>query len=104
MKKQEQRTVHWIADADYTSGTLINHPAAGVGSLINDVTSGVMCALDVWCVVELDNSGVAFTAGATVGYDQTNHQAVVAAGGDFDIGKAEGSVGTGQKVRVWLNK
>jgi len=54
-------------------------------------------------VVELVNSGVVFADGATVGYDASADEAVVAAGGDFDAGTCVGGAAASAPVRVLLN-
>ena len=54
-------------------------------------------------VVEIDNSGVVFADGATVGYDQVADTAVAAAGGTFDCGTCVGGAGATDPVRVLLN-
>ena len=66
--------------------------------------AGDLASATVVGIVELDNSGVAFSDGDVVGYDATDKDAVVAAGGDFDVGTSVGDVGSSGKVLVWLNQ
>jgi len=102
-KVKSDDTINWVADADYTAGTLIEHASGKVGVIVNDVLSGETCTLELNVTVEIDNSGVIFADGATVGYDQSADNAVVAAGGDFDCGKAVQAATATQKVLVMLN-
>lgn len=102
-KVRSDEVLHWTADAAYTAGTLIQHDTGKIGVVVNDVESGAECALEIGVQVEVDNSGVIFAAGATVGYDQSADNAVAAAGGDFDIGKAVNAATATEKVLVLLN-
>lgn len=66
---------------------------------------GALGSVRINCVVELDNSGVIFAEGATVGYDATDDDAVAGGGGDFDCGVCvnPGGATAAEKVRVLLS-
>lgn len=108
MYKTDGKHVDLTVAAQTKAGTLVQ-----IGSRIGivdphpegrDWQAGEDGVATVRGTVEIDNSGVAFAYGATVGYDQTNDQAVVAAGGDFDVGPCvnQGGAGTTDKVRVLI--
>ena len=102
-KKYTSDVVHFTASADTLSGALIELGVGLVGIVVNDVVSGDMRAAEPYVQVLINNSGVAYTAGDTVGYDASADEAVAAAGGDFDVGKAVNDAGTSEAVLVMLN-
>lgn len=106
---QDGRHIDFIATAETAAGTLMQiGTTVGIVDPKPDGTAwaiGELMSLSIGCVVELDNSGVAFDFGDAVGYDGTDNDAVAAAGGDFDCGVCvnPAGAGTGDKVLVLLD-
>lgn len=102
---------HLYSEGDSLDYTPVAAKSAGelveiggkVGILSNDLEAGQLGAARIKGVIKLDNSGVVFADGATVGYDATAMNAVVAAGGDFDCGTCVGGAAADEQVTVLLN-
>jgi len=105
---QDSRHVNIQLAAETAAGALVEiGNTVGIVDPKPDGTNwaiGELGSISIRCIVELDNSGVAFAYGATVGYDATDDDAVAAAGGDFDCGVCvnPGGAGTTDKVQVLL--
>lgn len=82
-----------------------------VGGLIGvankEIADGELGALQIegaFDVTKASGGGITFTAGATVGWDNTGNTAVAAGTGDFDIGSAVAAAADADAfVRVKLN-
>ncbi len=103
---QDARHIDIVPAAQTAAGTLVQvGTTVGIVDPKPDGTpweAGELGSLAIRCAVEIDNSGVVFAYGATVGYDATNDEAVAALGGDFDCGVAIAAAGATDKVRVLL--
>lgn len=105
---QDSRHVNIQPVAQTAAGALVQ-----IGSTVGIVDSkpdgtpwesGELGSISIRCIAEVDNSGVVFAYGATVGYDETADEAVAAAGGDFDAGVCvnPGGATATDKVQVLL--
>ena len=105
---QDGKHLDFTAVGTEVTGDLIEI-AGGVGIVDpkadgTDYEAGDLGSVTVYGIVELDNSGVAFSDGGLVGYDATAKDAVATTTGDFDVGTSVGDAGSSGKVLVWLNQ
>ena len=105
---QDARHVDIIPAAETAAGTFI--ALGGTVGIVDPKPDGTPWAAgelgsaSIRCAVEVDNSGVVFAVGDTVGYSNANDNAVAALGGDLDIGVCinPGGAGATDKVIVLL--
>lgn len=88
--------------SDISAGTLVQ-VGGQAGIVDNDIAANTLGAVTVRGTVKLDNSGVIFADGATVGYDASGNNAVAGGGGDFDCGTCVGGATASEQVVVLLN-
>lgn len=90
--REDDKHVTFTAAGTLVAGALIEIAGAvGIVDAKPDGTSwaaGELASATIRGQVDVPNSGIIFAAGATVGYDESADEAVVAAGGDFDCGVA----------------
>lgn len=98
----EGDSLDYTPDSAKSAGELVEI-GGKVGILSNDLEAGQLGAARIKGVIKLDNSGVIFADGATVGYDATDKDAVAAGDGDFNCGTCVGGAAADEQVTVLLN-
>ncbi len=85
---QEGNALDYTPIADKVAGDVVQR-AGLCGVVINDIVANDKGAVQITGVIKVPiATGVSFTEGAEVEWDDTGKEAVAATSGDFDMGRA----------------